>query len=131
MERNEENIIDALGTIVDKAKFINENDQTLGGILLAFVKFSMDLYESIAKNEMYTVNEIVGFLSNVQGTTTNALLETSYPKDRDDALASANEDLTQFIMNADLQYKADVDTYEKEVAALVKDFKKTVAEIRP
>lgn len=131
MEHNEENIIDALGTIVDKAKFINENDQTLGGILLAFTKFSMDLYESIAKNETYTVNEIVGFLSNVQGTTTNALLEISYPKDRDDALVSANEDLTQFIMNADLQYKADVDTYEKEVAALVKDFKKTVAEIRP
>lgn len=130
MENNETQIIDALGVIVDKAKYINDLDPALGGILLSFTKFSMDLYECLAKKELYPVNEIVNFLSQIQDTTTNALLSASYPRDRDDALESANEDLTKFIMNADKQYTIETDEYEKEVAMLIKDFKTATNEIR-
>lgn len=130
MNTNEEQIISDLETIISKAKNINEMDPALGNILLSFTKFSMDLYEAMAKGELYLVNEIVRFLASIQNINTNNLLTESYPKDRDDALPTADEDLTKFIMAAGNQYQPEIDAYKDEVAALVKDFKATVAQIR-
>lgn len=130
MNEQENEILSKLENVINLAKEIYEADETLGAIMLANVKFSMSLYEAIAKGEFYGINEISEFYAKIQGITTHALLMKSYPPESVETPIDADEDLTAYIMRSADMYEPDTDAYEQSVKELVQDFKNTVAEVR-
>ena len=130
MENREEEVINKLAKIIELIKEINQLDESLGSVLLSNIKFSMDLYEALAKEKPYLIKDVVLFYATVQGLSVNSLLNKTYPKGEDESRPTADEDLTKFIMNAGAVYEPDIDSYEKSVKELVSDFKSTVNSIK-
>ena len=130
MEQRENDVIDKLSKIIELTKEINQLDEVLGSVLLSNIKFSMDLYEALAKEEVYTLKDVVLFYATAQGLSVNSLLSKTYPRGEGEERPQADEDLTRFIMGAGSVYEPDIDSYEQSVKELLADFKQAAADIR-
>ena len=122
-------VLDKLADVIELSKEIYNMDDSLGSLLLTSIKLSMDLYEARAKDQFYSVNDIVSFIANAQDMSTDELLSQSYKSCNNETVVDADENLTAFIMNS-AKNIPNVDEYEVAVKELVDDFKKSASTLR-
>lgn len=130
MNDNEQLVLDKLNLIINTIKEISELEPSLGDVLISATKISMDLYESLAKEQLYLANDALAFLARVQGLDIADLLSKTYPKGNQSGLIEADENLTQFIMDSAAQYESDIENYRASVNDLIAEFKAVAKEAR-
>lgn len=130
MNDNEQLVLDKLNLIINTIKEISELEPSLGDVLISATKISMDLYESLAKGQLYLANDALAFLARVQGLDIADLLGKTYPKGNQGGLIEADENLTQFIMDSASQYESDIENYRASVNDLIAEFKAVAKEAR-
>lgn len=122
MNENETLVLDKLQAIVNHVKELNEVEPAFGEMLMFGVRMAMDMYEASAKEAEYLANDAVEFIASSQDMTVHDLLLKSYPQDSNPK-PTADEDLTQFIMDSAKSYETDIEEYREAIGTLVSDFK--------
>lgn len=118
MQDSERIVFRELNNIVKSARDISKVEPILGDFISFFINQAMEAYESMVRQEMFNVRNIIQFIGRTTGKSEKELLSISYPKTT--IAKSADNDPISSVIRTDNVDRLD---YEKNAEVLIKELR--------